>query len=327
MLLAIDVGNSNIVIGLYPSANPASAESGGPRYLPEQAAQWRVTTPGASTTDEFGVILRNLVASHGITVADITGIAISSVVPPMIQPCARFCERYFKVRPLLRRARCKNRRSRPHRQSVRSRRRPHRQLRCRLRPLQGSMHRRRYGHGDHVRRRLARGEFLGGAIAPGLGISAEALFARAARLPRVDVRKPAKVIGTGTVDNIQIGLYYGYIGLVDGILERMLKFHGRGGRRRGKQRCGATCPPSILSPPAVWRSSSRRFKFIEVVDDSLTLTACASFTSATSTGSRNSAAEACRRTLLNYFNYFTEIEERFSKRRGSLLMLSTSIGP
>jgi len=67
-----------------------------------------------------------------------------------------------------------------------------------------------------------KGEFLGGAIAPGLGISADALFARAARLPRVDVKKPAKVIGTGTVDNLQIGLYYGYIGLVDGILARMI---------------------------------------------------------------------------------------------------------
>jgi type III pantothenate kinase len=67
-----------------------------------------------------------------------------------------------------------------------------------------------------------KGEFLGGAIAPGLGISADALFAMAARLPRIEVRKPAKVIGTGTVDNIQIGLYYGYIGLVDGILERMI---------------------------------------------------------------------------------------------------------
>ena len=67
-----------------------------------------------------------------------------------------------------------------------------------------------------------RGEFLGGAIAPGLGISADALFTRAARLPRVDIRKPGKVIGTGTVDNLQIGLYYGYIGLVDGILSRMI---------------------------------------------------------------------------------------------------------
>jgi type III pantothenate kinase len=68
----------------------------------------------------------------------------------------------------------------------------------------------------------AKGEFLGGAIAPGIGISADALFARAARLTRVEIRKPAKIIGTNTTDNIQIGLYYGSIGLVDGILERMI---------------------------------------------------------------------------------------------------------
>ncbi|HEY0264793.1 MAG TPA: type III pantothenate kinase, partial [Granulicella sp.] len=67
-----------------------------------------------------------------------------------------------------------------------------------------------------------KGEFIGGAIAPGLGISADALFVRASRLPRVETRKPPKVIGTNTVDNLQIGLYYGYIGLVDGILERMI---------------------------------------------------------------------------------------------------------
>jgi type III pantothenate kinase len=68
----------------------------------------------------------------------------------------------------------------------------------------------------------AKGEFLGGAIAPGLGISADALFARAARLTRVEIKKPAKIIGTSTTDNLQIGLYYGAIGQVDGILERMI---------------------------------------------------------------------------------------------------------
>ncbi len=67
-----------------------------------------------------------------------------------------------------------------------------------------------------------KGEYIGGAIAPGLGISAEALFSRAARLSRIDIKKPAKIIGTNTVEHVQIGLYYGYIGLVDGILERMI---------------------------------------------------------------------------------------------------------
>ncbi len=92
----------------------------------------------------------------------------------------------------------------------------------------------------------AKGEFLGGAIAPGLGISADALFARAARLTRVEIKKPSKIIGTSTTDNLQIGLYYGAIGLVDGILERMIAELGpddahrryrrsRQARRRGQQ--------------------------------------------------------------------------------------------
>ena len=110
----------------------------------------------------------------------------------------------------------------------------------------------------------AKGEFLGGAIAPGLGISAEALFSRAARLPRVDVKRPAKVIGTGTVDNIQIGLYYGYIGLVDGILERMI------------ERMRADLPPGaaveVVATGGLARLIAEDSRYCHVVDETLTLT-------------------------------------------------------
>ncbi len=81
-----------------------------------------------------------------------------------------------------------------------------------------------------------KGEFLGGAIAPGLYISAEALFARAARLPRVEIRRPTKIIGTNTVDNLQIGLFWGHIGLVDSILERMMAELGQRDQMRGDRR-------------------------------------------------------------------------------------------
>ena len=104
----------------------------------------------------------------------------------------------------------------------------------------------------------AKGEFLGGAIAPGLGISADALFTRAARLPRVDIRKPAKVIGTGTVDNLQIGLYYGYIGLVDGILERMIAELGPDTR--------------TIATGGLARLIAGGSKYIRQVDELLTLT-------------------------------------------------------
>jgi len=103
-----------------------------------------------------------------------------------------------------------------------------------------------------------RGEFLGGAIAPGLRISADALFARAARLPRVDIKRPAKVIGTNTVDNMQIGLYYGYIGLVDGILERMIAELG--------------AETKVVATGGLAKLIAGGSKYITTVDDMLTLT-------------------------------------------------------
>jgi type III pantothenate kinase len=109
-----------------------------------------------------------------------------------------------------------------------------------------------------------KGEFLGGAIAPGLGISADALFTRAARLPRIDVKKPAKVIGTGTVDNIQIGLYYGYIGLVDGILERMLE--------RMQADHGPNAKIQTIATGGLAKLIAGGSRYIGAVDELLTLT-------------------------------------------------------
>ena len=111
----------------------------------------------------------------------------------------------------------------------------------------------------------AKGEFLGGAIAPGLGISADALFSRAARLPRIDVRKPAKVIGTGTVDNIQIGLYYGYIGLVDGILERMIE-------ALGETQPGGRAAVRTIATGGLAKLIAGGSKYLLEVDEHLTLT-------------------------------------------------------
>jgi type III pantothenate kinase len=114
----------------------------------------------------------------------------------------------------------------------------------------------------------ARGEFIGGAIAPGLGVSADALFRRAARLPRIEIRKPAKVIGTGTVDNLQIGLYYGYIGLVDGILERMLE------RFNADLAAESATPPAVktIATGGLARLIADGSKYLGEVDEMLTLT-------------------------------------------------------
>ena len=103
----------------------------------------------------------------------------------------------------------------------------------------------------------AKGEYLGGAISPGLGISADALFSRAARLGRVEIKRPAKVIGTNTVTHIQSGLYYGYIGLVDGILERIMTELG--------------APARVIATGGLARLISEDSRFITEIDDMLTL--------------------------------------------------------
>jgi len=102
-----------------------------------------------------------------------------------------------------------------------------------------------------------RGEYLGGAIAPGLRVSADALFARAAKLSRVDIKRPVKVIGTNTITHVQTGLYYGYIGLVDGILERIIA-------ELGSQ-------PRVIATGGLARQISEDSRFIAEIDDMLTL--------------------------------------------------------
>ncbi|QEE30995.1 type III pantothenate kinase [Terriglobus albidus] len=214
MLLALDVGNTNIMLGVYDRP-----EAGQPSKL---IADWRVTTIHHRTVDEMSVLLRELFELRNLKIEDVTGIAISSVVPPVDHVLRRVSETLFKIRPLF----------------------VEPGIRTGLavlvdHPTEVGADRivncvaafERYGGPcivvdmgtattfDVV---SAKGEFLGGAIAPGLGISADALFNLAARLSRVEIRKPSKIIGTNTTDNIQIGLYYGYIGLVDGILERMI---------------------------------------------------------------------------------------------------------
>ncbi|ADW70361.1 type III pantothenate kinase [Granulicella tundricola] len=217
MLLAIDVGNSNTVLGLYRPTDGSALH-----FDPDPITNWRITTPRSRTTDEFGVILRSLFESNGHALTAVTGIAISSVVPPMDHILRQVSEQYFKQRPLF--VEPGVRTGLPVLTDNPAEVGADRIVNC----VAAFEHFRSpcivvdMGTATTFDVVSAKGEFLGGAIAPGLGISADALFTRAARLPRIEVKRPAKVIGTGTVDNIQIGLYYGYIGLVDGILERMI---------------------------------------------------------------------------------------------------------
>ena len=213
MLLALDVGNTNTVLGLFKLAEGAPAEL---------VANWRITTSRNYTADEFGVLLRNLFALRGLETGAVTGIAISSVVPPLDSMLREIFELYFHVKPLFIEPGVKT--GLPVLTDNPTEVGADRIVNCvaAFERFGGPTIVVDMGTATTFDVISKKGEYVGGAIAPGLGISAEALFSRAARLSRIDIKKPAKVIGTNTVDHMQIGLYYGYIGLVDGILERMI---------------------------------------------------------------------------------------------------------
>lgn len=265
MLLTIDVGNSNTVLGLFaPVADEAA------RYQAKPTAHWRITTPEARTSDEFGVLLHSLFNAQHVAIADVSGIAIASVVPPLDSTLRQVCEAYFGVKPLLVEPGVKT--GVPVLTDNPAEAGADRIMNCvaAFDRFRGPCIIVDMGTATTFDVVSAKGEFVGGAIAPGLGISAEALFRRAARLPRIEVKKPAKVIGTGTVDNIQIGLYYGYIGLVDGILERMLAKLHEDALKAGKSPDEHPIRTIATGGLAVLIASGS--KFIEEVDEMLTLT-------------------------------------------------------
>ncbi len=213
MLFVLDVGNTNTVAGVFRSNG-----NGGYGQL---AAHWRLGTNRTQTVDEYGVLLRNLFAMAELEPSAIDGIIVSSVVPPLDSTLREVCQRYFGCKPLFVEPGVKTgmpiQYDNP--QEVGA-----------DRIVNGVAAFEKYGGPcivvdfgtattfDCV---SAKGEYLGGVICPGIGISAEALFARTARLPRVDIRQPQRIIGSNTVGSLQSGLFYGYLALVDGLLERL----------------------------------------------------------------------------------------------------------
>ena len=214
MLLALDVGNSNTVFCLFAPATGAEPA--------RMVADWRITTPLKQTADELGVLFQALFSMRGLTPDIVTGIAVSSVVPPLDAAIRSLCETFFRIRPLFIEPGVKT--GLPVLTDNPSEAGADRIVNCvaAFDRLGGPAIVVDMGTATTFDVVSAKGEFIGGAIAPGIGISADALFTRAARLTRVEIKKPAKIIGTSTTDNIQIGLYYGAIGQIDGILERMI---------------------------------------------------------------------------------------------------------
>lgn len=207
MLLVMDVGNSNTVLGVYETT----------RLI----AHWRLTTVRNRTVDEYGILARNLLSLASIEVSEIDGLIIASVVPPLNGVLEEMARTYFKVRPLFVEPGVKT--GMPilydNPQEVGADRIVNGVAafeRCKSAAIVVD-----FGTATTFDAISAKGEYLGGAIAPGLSISAEALFERAARLPRVDIRRPPAVIGRNTTHSLQAGLFHGYVALVQGILEKI----------------------------------------------------------------------------------------------------------
>ena len=218
MLLVLDVGNTNTVLGVFES-RPEGSDNSKPRRL---ISHWRVTTNKSQTVDEYGVLFRNLFAMNKIEVSAVQGIVISSVVPPLDSTLREVCEQYFQIKPLFIEPGVKT--GMPVHYDNPAEVGADRIVNsvAAYEKFGGPCVVVDFGTATTFDVVSPKGEYLGGVITPGIGISADALFEHTARLPRVDIRKPPRVIATNTVNSLQSGLYYGYIGLIDGILERLI---------------------------------------------------------------------------------------------------------
>ena len=244
LLLTIDAGNTNTVLGIHAG--------------PELRAHWRLTTRREQTTDEYGILVRSLFAASQVDPGQVTGVALASVVPPLTPVLITLSRQYLGQEPLV----------------VEPGVRTGMPI---LYEPPGDVGADRIVNGvaafaawggpvivvdfgtattfDVVTRK---GEYAGGVICPGVGISADALFQRAARLPRVDVRNPGRVIGRSTVASIQAGLYFGYVEMVKGLIERI--------------RSELQEPTRVVATGGLAETLAGDIPAIEAVDPALTLT-------------------------------------------------------
>jgi type III pantothenate kinase len=255
MLLVLDVGNSNTVLGVFAKA--AKGDGAGSRHYQHLVANWRVATIATQTVDEYGVLFRNLFAMDKIEVQGIHGIVISSVVPPLDSTLRQVCERYFNTKPLFIEPGVKTGMPVLYENPAEVGADRIVNSVAAFEKYGGPCVVVDFGTATTFDCVSARGEYQGGVICPGIGISADALFANTARLPRVDIRKPVRVIGTTTVGSLQSGLYYGYLGLVDGILERLLAEMGKSS--------------TVVATGGLAGLIGTGSKYIQQVDDLLTL--------------------------------------------------------
>ena len=243
MLLVIDVGNTNIVLGIYDGARLVD--------------NWRIWTERDRTSDEYGILVRNLFSSRSLSFEEIDGIALSCVVPPMLNMLLELSQKYFQRKPLIVEfgvdtgipVLTDNPMEVGADRIVNAVAAYHKYPRSLIVVDFGTA-----TTFDYV---SPRGEYMGGAIAPGLGISSEALFMRASKLPRVELVKPKNVVGKNTVHSMQAGIIFGYVGLVDEIVGRM--------------REEVKTDPKVIATGGLASLIAGESKSIEAVEEFLTL--------------------------------------------------------
>ncbi len=243
LIFVFDVGNTNIVLGVYDQE--------------ELKHHWRIETNRSKTEDEFGMIIKNLFNHANLSFSDIDGIIISSVVPPIMFSLERMCQKYFHIKPLVVGPGIKTGLNIKYEN-------PREVGADRIVNAVAAIH--EYGSpliivdfgtattycyiDEHK-------QYMGGAIAPGINISTEALYTRAAKLPRIEIARPDGVVGKNTVAAMQAGILYGYVGQVEGIVKRM--------KDQSKAK------PTVIATGGLSNLIAQESTIIDIVDPFLTL--------------------------------------------------------
>ncbi len=212
MILSVDIGNSNLTLGVYQGETLIH--------------RWRLSTVPLATADDLGISFRMLLTSNGVALDSINAVVYASVVPPLVGPFERMCNRYLGVAPL---------QVKPGtRTGIDIKYQDPREVGPdRIANAVAAQSRHKgplvvvdFGTATTFDVISKAGQYAGGAILPGVGISTEALFAKAARLPRIDLSQPREAIGKNTVSSMRSGIVYGYAGAVDALIERIEKESG-----------------------------------------------------------------------------------------------------
>ncbi len=243
LIFVFDIGNTNMVLGVYDGDTL--------KY------HWRVETNRNKTEDEYGMLIKSLFEHANLTFSDIDGIIISSVVPPIMTALERMCDKYFQLKPLIVGPGIKTGLNIKYEN-------PREVGADRIVNAIAAIH--DYGNPliivdfgtattyCYINENK---QYMGGAIAPGIGISTEALYSKAAKLPRIEIARPDHIIGKNTVTAMQAGILYGYVGQVEGIVKRM--------KAQAKEN------PKVIATGGLAGLIAKESTVIDVVDPFLTL--------------------------------------------------------